>query len=296
MSSEYTPDEILELARRRVAEQRTRSHDLERDRRGGRDGLWRAVFLSLLVAGLLGIALVPSSLPLNMRLYAVVHGICAQQHNEFLGALQLPLCARNTGIYAAFLVTIGYLALLGRGRAARIPPLSISLFLALLVLIMAADGFNSLFKDIGAPYFYEPFNALRTLTGLGLGVAMGVFVLLILNSALRLDARSEQRIVGSWLELAGALGLSLLMLVIIYAELTWGFWLVAAVSFFGITGVLFLINTLVIALFMGYEASVTRWSQLARPATFALLVTALMLGSTSYLRFWLEASGFMPPA
>jgi uncharacterized membrane protein len=286
--SQHSPEDIIELARRQIAQRDER----ERDERLAAEARWRYLFVGLLLAGLLGIALIPE-LPLNMRMYSVVHGVCAQLHNELLGGVQLPLCARNTGIYAGFLLTVIYLLLLGRGRAAGLPPWPISALLALLVLVMAFDGFNSLLLDIGAPNFYQPFNALRTLSGLGAGIALGVFLPLMLNNALRADARRDQRVLNNGFELAGAVLLSLLVQLIIYGDLSWGYWPVAIISFLGITGILFAVTTLVLALLMGYEDSVTRWRQLARPASYALLFTALLLAGTSSLRFWLEAQGLM---
>jgi uncharacterized membrane protein len=280
----YTPtpeDDVVARAQRQVAA-----------RRESREQGWRCLFAGMLLAALAGMVLLPE-MPLNMRMYTVVHGVCAQIHNELLGGMQLPLCARNTGIYAGFTLTLGYLLLLGRARAARLPPLAVSVGLGLLVLVMAVDGFNSLLLDIGAPNLYEPFNALRTLTGLGAGVALGLFVPLMLNSSLRADARREQRILEGWVELAGALLLALLVQLIIYGDLSWGFWPVAAISFVGITGILFLVALLVIALLMGYESRVTRWAQLARPATYALAFTLLVLIGTGALRFWLEGQGLM---
>lgn len=278
----------MELALR---EQRSR-REHERQGRLGSPGRWRYLFAALLLLTLGAIALLPG-LPLNMRMYAVVHGVCAQEHNEFLAGLQLPLCARNTGIYGAFLITLFYLQLIGKGHAAGMPPWPITSLLALFVALMGLDGLNSMANDLGLGTLYQPFNALRTLTGIGMGVTIAVFVRLVLNSALLRDARRDERIIANWLELAGALLASLLVLLIIYGGLAWGFWLVAAVSFFGITGTLFLVFLLVISLLMGYEASVTRWQQLARPATFALLLTLLMLGATSSLRFWLEAQALL---
>jgi hypothetical protein len=36
-------------------------------------------------------------------------------------------------------------------------------------------------------------------------------------------------------------------------------------------------------------------SQLAKPATLAIIPTLIMLWATSSLRYWLEAQGMMPP-
>ena len=64
-------------------------------------------------------------------------------------------------------------------------------------------------------------------------------------------------------------------------------------AFFGISGVLYLVSLLLTALVMGYESRVTSITQLARPATVALVPTLLMLGTMSWLRFWLEGQGLI---
>ena len=110
---EHSSDEIIELARRDMA---TRQAQAQVERRAA-ETPWRYAFIGMLGAILLGMLLWPGA-PLNWKMYAAVHGVCAQIHNVSLGGEQLPLCARNTGIYSGFLLTMIYLLLLGRGRAA----------------------------------------------------------------------------------------------------------------------------------------------------------------------------------
>jgi uncharacterized membrane protein len=223
----------------------------------------------------------------------VVHGVCAQQHNIFLGELQFPMCARNTGIYASVTITMLFLWLVGRSRAGRVPPAPIMAALVAFVLIMAVDGFNSMFVDLGLPYLYEPRNDLRTLTGLGMGVALGSTLLLILNLALRRNVDDTLPVLGRWWELGAVLALDFLVLAALYGNLAWMYWPLAAIAWLGITGVLYAVNLLMVALVMGYDGQVTGLRQLARPATIALGTTLVMLLAFSAARFWLEAQGVM---
>jgi len=48
-----------------------------------------------------------------------------------------------------------------------------------------------------------------------------------------------------------------------------------------------------VSLFMGYEGSVTDIRQLARPATVAVIPTAVILAVFSALRFWAEGQGLI---
>ncbi len=282
---ERSSEEIIELARREIAARKERE-------RSGRDIPWRFAFIGLLGAILAGMLFWPGT-PLNWKMYAAVHGVCAQVHNVSLGGEQLPLCARNTGIYSGFLLTFIYLWLLGRERAAKLPPPAIVVALVALVVIMAVDGFNSLFVDLFLPHLYTPRNELRTLTGIGMGTAIAVAMLLILNLSLRRDPDMEQRVIGNWRELGGALLLGLLVHAAIYGNVAITYWPIAIVAWTGIVGILFAVNLLIVALAMNYEGRVVRVVELARPATVALVLTAIMLGVMSWGRFWLEAQGLM---
>ncbi len=253
---------------------------------------WGYAFLGFLGVLLLALLFTPG-LPIQWKMYAVVHGICAQQHNIFFGNMQFPICARNSGIYSSFLITTVYLWAIGRGRAGRVPPWSISAILLAFVAIMAVDGFNSLFVDLGLPYFYTPRNSLRTLTGMGMGVGIAVMLLLILNTTLRKNVDDQQPALKNLVELGGVLLINFLVLVALYGNLELLFWPLAFISFFGIVGVLYLVNVLLVSLFMGYEGTVTNPIQLARPATIAFVPTLVILAVLSALRFWLESQGLI---
>lgn len=289
--SEPTPDEVIALARQQLAARADVSQaSIPTEARVERPWLW--LFVGLFGV-LLGALVFWPGAPLEWKMYAVVHGVCAQQHNITLGGAQFPLCARNSGIYASFLLTVGYLYAIGRGRAGGLPPWHISVALVAFVAVMAVDGFNSLFVDIGRPSLYTPNNLLRTLTGMGMGVSIGVMLHLVINKTLRKDVDDNLPVLKSWWELVGILAIDFLVLVAIYANLGLLYWPLAFIAFFGITGVLYLVSLLLTSLVMGYEGKVTSWKQLARPAAVALIPTLLMLGSMSWLRFWLEGQGLM---
>jgi hypothetical protein len=286
--SDRTSDEILELAREEIAARKVQASET----RLTRESAWRYGFFGLAGALLLSLIAWPG-IPLDRKMYSVVHGVCAQIHNVRVGGLDLPLCARNTGIYSSFLITSLYLLALGRRRAAKLPPWPITIALGLFIAIMAVDGLNSMFVDMFLPHLYTPQNWIRTLTGIGMGTAMAVLLLLILNISLRRDYDDQQRIIGNWLELGGALLINGLVLLAIYGNVEIMYWPIAVAAWLGITGVLYCVNLLLAALFMRYEGMVTRVAQLAKPATFALVFTLIELGALSTMRFWLEAQGLI---
>lgn len=286
--NERSSEEILDMARSDIAARRIQSIEA----RGLRELPWRYGFIGLAVVLLVGLLAWPG-MPLEWKMYAVVHGVCAQAHTVDMAGLRLPLCARNTGIYSGFLVTVLFLLALGRGRAAKLPPMPIVAVLVALVVVMAVDGFNSLLVDLFMPHLYTPRNDLRTLTGLGMGIAMAVLLMLIMNLSLRQNPDPNQRVMRGWVELGGAVFVNLLVLAAMYGNVAFMFWPIAFTAWLGITGILFAINILLAALFMGYEGRVNRIAQLAKPATVALIFTLLELGALSAARFWLEAQGLI---
>ncbi len=133
--SERTSEEILEMARRDIESRKARGIA----GRAARELPWRYAFIGLAGALLLGLLAWPG-MPLEWKMYAVVHGVCAQAHNVDMAGLQLPLCARNTGIYSGFLVTVLFLLALGRSRAAKLPPVAVTVLLVVFVVLMAIDA------------------------------------------------------------------------------------------------------------------------------------------------------------
>ncbi len=291
--SEQTNEDILHLAQQRITERKA-AEIAERDAvvevRLNHERPWRYAFLTFAGVLLLALLFTPGW-PVEAKMYAVVHGVCAQEHHIALAGMTFPLCARNSGLYISFLLTIGYIWAIGRSRAGKLPPLPVSLALVAFVLIMAVDGFNSLFLDLRQPHLYTPDNRLRTLTGMGMGVSIAVIVHLVVNLSLRKNVDDQQRVLRGWGELGGILLINFLVLVAIYGNLGFMFWPLAFIAFLGITGVLYIVSLLLTSLIMGYEGKVTQLSQLAKPATVAIIPTLIMLGGMSLLRYWLEGQG-----
>lgn len=291
--SEKTPQEVLELAQQRMRERREQEAVAENTQvvlRLEQERPWRYIFLAV-VGGILAVLLLTPGMPLDQKMYAVLHGLCSQQHNIVLGGVHFPICARCSGIYISTVTTLAFLWFLGRKRAGRIPPLPITITLIVFIALMAIDGVNSMFEGRGQ--LYPSHNLLRTTTGLITGIGMAVLLLLMMNIALRRDVDMEQPIIANWRELGGALLIGFLVLVAIYGNVTVLAWPLAFLGFFGMIGVIFLVNTVLVGLFLGYDSSITRLVQLARPATIALIPTGLIIATFTVVRYWLEHRGSM---
>lgn len=113
------------------------------------------------------------------RLRWLDSGICAQVigHTFEAGGMLLPLCARNTGIYLGYLVTLGGVVLTGRGNARHMPSRAFTIAMACGLLLCGIDGGNSLLLDLGLPHLYQPQNVLRLVSGLAAGTAAAAFLL-----------------------------------------------------------------------------------------------------------------------
>lgn len=247
---------------------------------------WLYAFIGLCATLLVGMFLMPGTFA--ERLELVVHGVCAQQHHIIIGETTMPLCARNTGIYSGFLATLIFLLALGRKRAALLPPRSILITLVVFIGVMAIDGFNSLFLDLGLPHPYTPRNDLRTITGLLMGTSVGTLILYAFNNSIWAQ-REAAPVLRSWAELAGALLFSGLLFALLYAGPLWMALPLAIWSVVGIVGVLFMANILVIAVMMRSDLTTTRLVQLAKPASIALLLTAGELAALAWARHMVES-------
>jgi len=276
-------NDIIERARREVTQRRTAHTGAS----GDQAWIWAFVGLSLtLLAGLL---FWPMG-TLADRLQMVVHGVCAQAHYLQIGPYTLPLCARNTGIYAGFLATLLYLLAFRRSHAAKLPPLSIVAVLVAAVGIMGVDGLNSMLLDLGGYHLYQPRNELRVATGLGMGIAIGTLGLLLFNYTLRANARHDLAPFRNWIELIGLGVTAMLLYVLIWWAPSWLYYPLAVFSVLGIVGVLLAANMFVVAMLTGLESRLAHLRQLARPATVGIVLTAGELALLAGLRYWIEQS------
>jgi uncharacterized membrane protein len=275
--------DIVERAQRDVAQRRQQQSAHKQQNMW----LWAFVVLSV---GVLGALLFWPAGTLAGRLQLAVQGVCAQQHYVMFGNYRLPLCARNTGIYAGFLATLCYIIASGRSRAAKLPPWSIVGALAAAVVVMGIDGMNSMLLDFGGYNLYTPQNELRVATGLGMGSALAVFGVLVFNISLRWNARHDQAVVANWLQLGGAVVAGMLIYLLVWWAPQWLYYPLALFSVAGIVGVLFASNMFVVAMIGGYEGRVTLLRQLARPATIGLVLVVAELALLAWFRYLMEQS------
>ncbi|NTU71079.1 MAG: DUF2085 domain-containing protein [Coriobacteriia bacterium] len=109
------------------------------------------------------------------------YGLCHQlpERSFFGGGVQLPVCARDTGIYLGFIIAVGVIALLHRReRPTGFPsPMGWVVF-ALMVGSMGIDGVSS-YSGLRTTT-----NELRLITGLMTGFAIAMLVVPMVNDVL----------------------------------------------------------------------------------------------------------------
>lgn len=256
-------------------------------------GHWPRLFLAILGGFVLLVLLLPG-LSLEQKLYMLLHGVCGQQHNLVLGGVQLPLCARDSGMHLGALATLAVIYCAGRGRAGRIPPWPILFILLGLLALMAVDGINSTLAEMGRPAFYAPRDVLRIATGMGTGIGLAVMVTLLVNLMFRRNVE-DQTPVLAWRELALVGLLNGLMLLAMAGEVGVFGWPAALLVTLGIGAMLLTCFLVIIGAVLGYEGRASRPADLARPATYALLLTLIVLLGLALLRLLAEMVGLLPP-
>lgn len=252
---------------------------VEQRRRRRREGaaLRALVFFWAVVA----IAFFAAPWPLEEKLWAAAHGLCAQREGHLLlfGGRPLPLCARDSGLYLGVLLGLGYLLARGRWLAVGRPPRRFwTSFFAILGLF-AVDVANSVAADWFQSGVYPPHNLLRTIAGMMLGTFLSVPLLWAVNLSFSGRRPDRPLLAHGWdiaaLFLLAALGATALWsgLPLLYVPL-------AALSFGGMLFLLVAANFLwLLAALRGKDPLETPgeswplllWASLASVAEMALL-------------------------
>jgi uncharacterized membrane protein len=108
-------------------------------------------------------------------------GLCHQlpERSYFAGGLQAPVCVRDTGIYIGFVIALAIISAAHRGERPRgFPRAHVWATMGLALAFMGWDGVTSYAG------LRETTNALRLLTGLGVGFSAAALVVPMLNDEL----------------------------------------------------------------------------------------------------------------
>lgn len=211
------------------------------------------------------------------------YGLCHQlpSRSFFAGGVQLPVCARDTGIYAGFAASLLVIAVLEKGRRpTRLPAPWLLALGGAGVLTMIVDGVTSYAG------FRETTNAVRLATGLAAGWALPLVVVPMLNGQMWRrfdDAPLLSGLRGLWWLAGLAASFALMYWLMPQTGLVYPVLLSVA-----IVVTLTAVNLVFVTLAPVFEGAAERllaaWPQIA----LAGVLTVAELLAAGWIRWWLE--------
>lgn len=215
--------------------------------------------------------------------YAVCHRIDLRSFH--LGERPLPLCARCSGTYLGVLVALGTLIGLGRGRAGRFPRWPILALFGVFGLIFAIDGVNSYLHFFpNAPHLYEPSNTLRLVSGMLLGLGMGVLVYTGFNQAVWKDWL-PQPVLRRWQDVAVLVVAAAGMVLLVLWENPLVLYPLAIASALSVLGLLAVVYTVMAVIVLRRENRAGKWRELALPGLLGVSLALAQIAAIDWIRF-----------
>jgi uncharacterized membrane protein len=214
--------------------------------------------------------------------YAVCHRIDVRSFH--LGARQLPLCARCTGMYLGAMLGFAYQLVIGKKRSGT-PAWSVIACLAIFLAAFGVDGVNSYLHFFpGAPSLYQPQNWLRLLTGSGMGLGIAAMIYPAFNQTVwsEWDVRPA---LGSLRSFGLLVLLALIMDLLVLTENPLVLYPAALISAAGVLILLSLIYTMVWLMVLRKENRFQRFSQLILPFTGGFAFSLLQIAAFDFVRY-----------
>lgn len=235
----------------------------------------------------------PGILGIDSFGYAVCHRL-DERSFHFANGVELPLCARCSGMYLGAVVGLVFQVIFSR-RKGGMPSRKVIAVLALLGLAFAFDGTNSylyLMKTMSPgkldfiPTVYIPNNILRLLTGSGAGLAISIVLFPAFNQTIWRNwdpTPAMGTLKPLWILMALMLGLDLLIL----TDLEVVLYPVAIISAGGVLLLLTMVYELLWVTISRQENSFTAFRQTWLPTLAGLTVALLQITVTDFFRLWL---------
>ena len=228
--------------------------------------------------------------------YAVCHRITERSFH--IGTLQLPLCARCTGMYLGAVAGLVFQSMTGwkRGKA---PHWSIITVLAIFVVAFGIDGANSylyLLKQVSPgilpniPNIYIPSNTLRLLTGSGMGLGIAVLLFPAFNQSIWVDYDEEHAPIPGWKTFGLLLGIILILDILVLTQSPIVLYPVAVISTLGVWLILTMVYTIVWVMIMGEDNQFVNIRQLWLPLVAGFTIALIQTAAMDLLRFWLTGT------
>ncbi len=208
--------------------------------------------------------------------------------------MQLPLEARDFGIYVGFLAVWVYMILLGRGRAKGMPRVWMLAVMVAFVGIMGVDGLNAFFYDLQVvPHLYTPRLELRLATGLLCGIAFAGFLVPVINFSLWRE-NDMRPVIGNWKEFLGGMAILVALYAMNASQLGIFFWPLAIVTSASTLILIALINMVFVISIFGREGRADTWRDALNPFALGVVLAIVELGAMSVLRYAVLGNAVLP--
>jgi uncharacterized membrane protein len=220
----------------------------------------------------------------EQALQALGYGLCHQlpERSFFGGGVQVPVCARDTGIYLGFVVGFAVLWLTTRGRRpSGFPSATGWVVVALFIGSMVVDGVSS----YGS--WRTTTNLIRLFTGTAAGFGVAAIVYPLLNSELWADRNPERVLTPMWRLAIWALAMPLTV------ALTWWLGPLLGIAYPVLVSVAIVftfvtVNMAFAALLPAYDRSAHSVRDLAVPIAIGCVLTVVEIAGAALLRYGLD--------
>jgi uncharacterized membrane protein len=228
--------------------------------------------------------------------YAVCHRIAERSFH--IGSVQLPLCARCTGMYLGAVIGLVFQSIRG-GKRSKAPHWSIIAVLLVFLVAFGIDGVNSylyLLKQIRPgilpqiPNIYIPNNTLRLLTGSGMGLGIAVMLFPAFNQSVWSDYDDTRAGLSGWKAFGLLLGIQIVFDLLVLTQGPLILYPVACISVLGVLLLLTMVYTIVWVMITGQENKYLRLPQLWLPLLAGFTITMIQTFGIDMLRFWLTGT------
>lgn len=215
--------------------------------------------------------------------YAICHRISVRSF--FVGEVQMPLCARCTGIYLGVVLGVVCMAALGRWRAGTMAPARVMVAAVLFITVMGIDGVNSYLTLIpGLPHAYEPQNWLRLVTGLLTGIAVSGLMYPVFNQTLW-RRWQDTPIIGGLVELLGLVVAAGIVGALVLSDIPLLLFPLALLSSFGVVMLMTMTNSVIFMLATRTENKAADWRGALVPVAAGLTVSLSLILLIDVLRY-----------
>ncbi|HEY9153431.1 MAG TPA: DUF2085 domain-containing protein [Anaerolineales bacterium] len=222
--------------------------------------------------------------------YAVCHRL--PSHSLFIGAIQLPLCARCTGEFNAAAIALIFQGFISRKKS-KMPNRGILAMLVLFFLAFGIDGVNSyigllkqsyasgLFTNI--PNFYTTTNVIRVFTGSGMGIAMASVLFPMYNQTIWRVPEDKPAL--EWPQFGLLVGIVLLFDFGALSNVDAILYFISVLSSLGVLALLSMVFSIVWVMIMKQDNAFDHLRQLWLPAVAGLTLAFLLIISIDLFRF-----------